>query len=48
MTEIIWGYQVRKCAWCLTKTATKSYIGQQAGGELAEYKVCSKCYKDMA
>jgi len=35
-----------KCAWCLTRLATKEYIGLMAGQEYVLYQVCDRCYID--
>ena len=35
-----------KCAWCLTKPATKEYLGLMAGTEYVQYQVCDRCYND--
>ena len=43
----VWGNNWEThCAWCLTKRATKEYVGLMAGEELVRYQVCDKCYKD--
>ena len=43
----VWGNDFNtKCAWCLTKLATKEYVGLMAGQEYVLYQVCNKCYKD--
>ena len=43
----VWGNDWETmCSWCLTKRATKEYVGLMAGEELVRYQVCNRCYID--
>jgi hypothetical protein len=44
MTKV-WGTTEGLCAWCNDK-AEAHYTGEQAGGELVEYQVCSPCKEE--
>jgi hypothetical protein len=44
----VWGLAEGRCAWCLLRATTDSYIGTDTQGDTVRYHTCEVCYVEFA